>query len=208
MARLLSGWTHLQSNGTVTAWGDSPHGETTVPDELDSVISISAGYFHSAALRQNGTVITWGENNGKAPAGLDDAIAIAAGTKHTVALRENGTIVLWGSFTNAPPLQENVTAITAGNSYTVALTGPKISTGSRVPAIRKKPDTGISLLSHSALVIREYYGKECYLTDLRGRIIQKFSSSRVDISRLPVGLYLVMQKKKGYPTSVSTFLKP
>ena len=51
---------------------------------------IAAGGYHTVALKQDGTVVAWGDNgNGQTtvPAGLSGVVAIAAGQAHTVALK-------------------------------------------------------------------------------------------------------------------------
>jgi hypothetical protein len=69
---------------------------------------------HTVALKNNGTVWTWGNNNNgqlgdgttsnrTTPvqvSGLSDVTAIAAGDTHTVALKNNGTVWTWGNNNN------------------------------------------------------------------------------------------------------------
>ena len=65
-------------------------GQSTVPAGLSGVVAIAAGGFHTVALKQDGTVVAWGDNNKgqtKVPAGLSGVVAIAAGGEHTVALK-------------------------------------------------------------------------------------------------------------------------
>lgn len=112
---------------------------------------ITGGYAHTVALNYDGTVWAWGYNtsgqlgNGsynnssspvKVPA-LCNVVAIAAGGNHTVALKSDGTVWAWGSnehgqlgyvtdayFSSVAvqvPNLSNISAISAGNSHTVAL---------------------------------------------------------------------------------------
>jgi type II secretory pathway pseudopilin PulG len=67
----------LKSDGTVVAWGGNTYwivppggnwtlittGQTDVPAGLNNVVSISAGYYHSIALKSDGTVVIWGRND-------------------------------------------------------------------------------------------------------------------------------------------------
>ncbi|MEZ5436528.1 MAG: hypothetical protein R3E67_08540 [Pseudomonadales bacterium] len=57
------------------------------------------------ALKNDGTVIGWGDNaDGKVapPAGLADVVAVSAGVDHSLALQGDGTVVSWGSQTSVP----------------------------------------------------------------------------------------------------------
>jgi alpha-tubulin suppressor-like RCC1 family protein len=90
--------------------------------------AIAAGGEHTVVLKNDGTVLAWGENNyGQTtiPTGLAGVTAIAAGEGHTVALKNDGTVVAWGSsyygVTTVPAGLAGVSAIAAGWGHTVAL---------------------------------------------------------------------------------------
>jgi alpha-tubulin suppressor-like RCC1 family protein len=69
--------------------------------------SISAGGFHSLALKSDGNAVGWGwddYNQATPPAG--DFNAISAGWFHSFGLKKDGTIVCWGSdswYQSTPP---------------------------------------------------------------------------------------------------------
>lgn len=118
----------LKDDGTVWAWGENTSGELgngttvdnitpTMVDGLENIIQIAAGGInvpfqggHSMALKDDGTVWTWGENQfgqlGQGNTadltiptqimGLDSIIGIACGPNHQVALKSNGTVWTWG----------------------------------------------------------------------------------------------------------------
>jgi alpha-tubulin suppressor-like RCC1 family protein len=127
----------LTSDGKVWTWGGDHYGQlgiTSSPTQtcaitsvftmpctatagelqgLDHVIAISAGSDHTVALKNDGTVWTWGYNgsgqlgNGAAldespnptptqVPGLSGITAIAAGTYHSLALKNDGTVWGWG----------------------------------------------------------------------------------------------------------------
>ena len=93
--------------GTVVAWGDNSFGETNLPANLNNVVAIAAGGFHSLALRADGTVVGWGDNTvnqSTVPSGLSNVVAIAAGENHSCALKKDGTVVQWGDdYFDLPP---------------------------------------------------------------------------------------------------------
>lgn len=76
---------------------------------------VAAGWFHSLALRADGSVVAWGRNDlgqlglGTASStptltptlipGLANVVALAAGEAHSLALKADGTVWAWGSAT-------------------------------------------------------------------------------------------------------------
>jgi alpha-tubulin suppressor-like RCC1 family protein len=138
----------LLEDGTVMAWGENAYGQlgqgstsgpeacedpgTTIPHPscsltptpvpgLSGVKAIAASANQSYALLDDGTVMSWGENEfgelgysqesfehcgdgelGRCVStptqikGLSKVIAIAAGQRHALALRADGTVVSWG----------------------------------------------------------------------------------------------------------------
>jgi alpha-tubulin suppressor-like RCC1 family protein len=114
----------LRSDGTVSAWGLNERGELgdgTTTDRftpvqvkgLTGVITqVPAGEGFSLALRSDGTVWAWGQNNhgqlgrgiitseGVAPARvavLNRVTKISAGRKFALALRSDGIVFAWGA---------------------------------------------------------------------------------------------------------------
>ena len=120
----------LHRAGTISCWGNNSYGqlgsgetseeleESAVPVQVAGItdaIAIASNQWHSCALRENGTIACWGDNDSgllgsghtreeleesAVPvqvAGITDATAIATGKSHSCALRENGTIACWGS---------------------------------------------------------------------------------------------------------------
>jgi len=114
---------------------------------LTGVVAIAAGQYQSLALKSDGTVWGWGDNqqgqlgNGFrgydfSPVsifGLTGVIDIAAGDQYSMALKSDGTVWAWGEATFASsnpsmfyvPVQvgglTSATAIAAGSYHTVAL---------------------------------------------------------------------------------------
>jgi alpha-tubulin suppressor-like RCC1 family protein len=119
-------------------------------NELSGVTAVAAGFGHSLALLEGGTVRAWGANGSgqlgdgtntgsdvPVPVkGLSGVTAVAAGFGHSLALLSNGTVMAWGDNgsgqlgdgTNtgsdvpiAVSELKEVTAIAAGGSHSLAL---------------------------------------------------------------------------------------
>jgi len=119
----------LKADGTVWAWGKNSCGQlgngTDYTDDpvpqrvygLEEIVAISAGSSHALALKADGTVWAWGDNNKtklgigseelkihtpqqvKDPDGnsyLSGIVAISAGFDHSLALKDDGTVWAWG----------------------------------------------------------------------------------------------------------------
>jgi uncharacterized delta-60 repeat protein len=111
----------LKSDGTVWTWGTGAKGQlgdgtftasTTTPTQasgLNNITAISAGNSHSLALKNDGSVWTWGTDlygqlgdgltaDRATPAQLGGvtATAISAGINHSIAVKNDGTLWAWG----------------------------------------------------------------------------------------------------------------
>jgi alpha-tubulin suppressor-like RCC1 family protein len=123
----------LKSDGTVWAWGYNYHGElgngtktgntanstpgqvlTAAATPLTGITAVRGGFWHNLALKSDGTVWAWGNNdwgqlgNGSATpsyggvayaaqvTGLSNVVAIAAGHWHSVAVKSDGSVWTWG----------------------------------------------------------------------------------------------------------------
>ncbi len=155
----------LAADGTVRAWGDDTLGElgdgaasgntatSTVPIQvsgLSGIVALSASNQFSVALKNDGTVLAWGNNsnsqlgdgtqtNRSTPitvGGIANVTAISAGFLHTTVLKSDGTVWAWGSnasgqignggtTSQTTPVQvmnlSGVKAIAAGQVHTLAL---------------------------------------------------------------------------------------
>ena len=138
----------LGTNGVVECWGDNDDGQANAPSGIFT--AVSAGGFHSCAIRQDDrTVECWGNNDegqtnappratrvGRAYIG-DYFIAVSAGRLHSCGIRYSGTVECWGSDghnqTTAP--DGDFTEVSAGAFHTCGLLKP---TGSgRWPGITR-----------------------------------------------------------------------
>ncbi len=117
----------LKADSTLWAWGTNYDGQLgngthaiyssqniSVPQKIgtDRWIAVAAGNCHTVALKEDGTLWTWGCNSsgqlGYVPAvvtekyspkqiGTDNQwVAVAAGRDHTLAMKSDGTVWAWG----------------------------------------------------------------------------------------------------------------
>lgn len=114
----------LKANGTVWAWGDNFYGQVgngtfgadiKTPIQvmgLNNVVKIAAGRFFSLAVKNDGTLWTWGQNlYGQLGDGTYDdrtvpvqvsgftaalPAQVAAGAFHCMAVKNDGTLWAWG----------------------------------------------------------------------------------------------------------------
>jgi parallel beta-helix repeat protein len=112
----------------VLAWGDNSGGQTNVPADLNDVVAVAGGDFHSIALRRNGSLLGWGYNaDGQTtvPTNAMRFVAIAAGGAHNLAITEAGSVVAWGrndfGQRNVPSFAVRVLSVAAGESHSLAL---------------------------------------------------------------------------------------
>jgi len=116
----LRAFAALRSDGTVAAWGESTTGGTVpasdpdpVPDPatgvtngLFNVISISSTQYAFAALKSDGSVISWGlagnggpealNANAGQPSDLTGIIAVYGNANCFLALKHDRTALVWG----------------------------------------------------------------------------------------------------------------
>jgi alpha-tubulin suppressor-like RCC1 family protein len=130
VAAVAAGGNHtvaLKANGEVWAWGDNTYGQlgdgSTAQRNspvrvkgvggvgyLSGMLAVTAGSTHTAAIKSDGTVVAWGDNqygqlgdgtttqrhSPVAVSGSAVVTAVAAGNGHTVALKQDSTVIAWG----------------------------------------------------------------------------------------------------------------
>jgi len=90
--------------------------------------AIAAGGAYTVALKNDGTVVAWGDNSfgqTMVPTGMSGVTAIAAGRAHSVVLKDDGTVEAWGhnqfEQSTVPTGLTGVTAIAAGGYHTLVM---------------------------------------------------------------------------------------
>jgi trimeric autotransporter adhesin len=125
----------LRRDGEVFSWS----GKGGVVPRITNIVAIAAGggdFERNLALRNNGTVVAWGDEY--VPEGLSNVTAIAVGEYHSLALKKDGTVYGWGDnhcgqatgiestngqrrasglVVHSGQVLSNVVAIAAGNQY-------------------------------------------------------------------------------------------
>jgi hypothetical protein len=113
---------------SLVAWGANNNGQCDVPTG-NQYVAISAGCFHSLALKSDGSIVAWGSDQHGQPTPPppvgNDFIAIAAGLVSSLALKSDGSIVAWGidqyGQKATAPVGKDFEAIAAGSLYSLAL---------------------------------------------------------------------------------------
>ena len=73
---------------------------------------LASGYYHSLAIRHDGSVACWGRNEfGEAPPdGVDgEFVAVAGGFAHSLALRRDGCVACWGAEERGDDYDDDIT---------------------------------------------------------------------------------------------------
>jgi len=127
MVSIAAGLYHslaLKSDSTVYAWGYNYYAQlgsgvwdfsnSELPNRvsnLTGVVAVAAGMYHSLALKADGTVWSWGDDDyGQSGNGtttwrvvpvqvssLTDGIAVSGGGHYSLALKSDGTVWTWGN---------------------------------------------------------------------------------------------------------------
>jgi alpha-tubulin suppressor-like RCC1 family protein len=128
----------LKAGGSVVCWGDNSLNQlgvgftstnTPVPAAvlgLTDAVAISAGLYHTCAIKANASVACWGNNtssqlgNGTTTAtvtavavtGLTNALSVSANAFYTCAVKASGSVICWGSSASASVKLSNGASLT------------------------------------------------------------------------------------------------
>ena len=94
---LFKSYSQLQPDGTGTVNGYKIGPNVILGSSKPK--SLSAGYYHNLAIRQDGSIIAKGWNaysQSSIPRNISAVTSVAGGYFHSLALTKEGTIVTWG----------------------------------------------------------------------------------------------------------------
>jgi alpha-tubulin suppressor-like RCC1 family protein len=124
----------IMDDGRLLAFGDNQFGQADVPANLGFVKDVAAVFTTAVALRENGTVVAWGENvpEGQAalgvinvPASATNVVDLEAGSGHVLALKKDGTVICWGANFSGectvPTGMGTIVSIAAGAAHSIAM---------------------------------------------------------------------------------------
>ncbi len=95
VSRAGSPGSRVDYQSQVIAWGRNNSGQTNVPADLTNAVAVVGGAFFSAALKGDGTVVTWGGMQ-LVPPEVSNVVAIAYGYAHLLMLKRDGTVAAIG----------------------------------------------------------------------------------------------------------------
>ena len=124
MVFVCTGALWASESGKVISWGTQVAGAN-----MDrGFIAVAPGYCHSLGLKQEGSIVAWGDNRyGQCNVPLPNAgfRAVAAGHYHSLGLKEDGSIVAFGKNIygqcNVPLPNTGFMAVAAGEGHSLAL---------------------------------------------------------------------------------------
>ncbi len=112
--------------GELRAWGSDHDGQVSTLPAGGDYVAVAAGDAHGLALKSDGTVVAWGQNDDgecNVPAGTYKAIG--AGADFSLAIRTDGSIAAWGNDlrrqVSSAPDGNDFIAVDGGEFFAVAL---------------------------------------------------------------------------------------
>jgi alpha-tubulin suppressor-like RCC1 family protein len=118
----------ISTSGSLVSWGSDGFGQVSNTPTTSDFIYVSAGNWHSVALRSDGSLVSWGRNSYGSvihTPTTNDFTQVAAGYGHSVALKSDGSLASWGLGFNGQvsntPTTNDFIQVAAGYYHSVAL---------------------------------------------------------------------------------------
>jgi alpha-tubulin suppressor-like RCC1 family protein len=143
------------ADGSIIGWGEQVVGG----DVSGGFVKVAAGGVHSLALKQDGSIVAFGQNffgQCNVPSPNSGFIAISAGWYHSLALKQDGSIVAWGrndyGQCNVPEPNSGFIAISAGGLHSLGLKqdGSIVAWGDNTYGQRNVPSPNSGFIAISA----------------------------------------------------------
>ena len=128
----------IRSDGALFTWGNNGYGQlgqniafniyvsSPVQVGTSSWTAVAGGYYHTAAIRSDGALFTWGHNNygqlgqntttnvsSPVQVGTSSWTAVVGGFYHTAAIRSDGALFTWGYNNNGQLGQNTITNLSS-----------------------------------------------------------------------------------------------
>lgn len=138
----------LRANGTVACWGSNFYQQCNVPQGLSGVASIETSWGGVYALKNDGSVVAWGQAGvpPEVELGLIRCIDIGAGVTHAVFLLENRQLRCTGQFPGGPcgwmGLEPAAEVVAGSNAMAIITTEGRVRAwgGTEYIALHQLPD--------------------------------------------------------------------
>lgn len=159
----------LRADGRVISWGLGGYASSVdeqgepfpptadeVPASATNIVAVSAGWGHSLAVREDGTVLAWGDDSYRqlaVPPNATNVVAVSAGFYHSVALRADGTIVAWGrdafGVVTGAATGTNIAGALVGEDFSLAATADSLPVLGLLPESIRTPAGGLIVVKAS-----------------------------------------------------------
>lgn len=118
----------VSAQSNIMGWGRNEYGQASPPPGLQHTIALSAGLYHSLALRPEGSVVAWGWNSSgqcDVPEDLENSIEVHAAYQHSAVLERGGRVRCFGSNSHGqcsvPSGMLSARSIGVGDDFTIAV---------------------------------------------------------------------------------------
>lgn len=189
----------------ISAWGLNNNGQVGNTPTSGNFKAISAGRFHSLAIRTDGSLAAWGYNsNGQVSATptTGSYLSVAGGQFHSVAVRSDGKLISWGydgsGQVSGTPTTGSYLAVAAGPSYSLAIRsdGAIVAWGANNNGVVSgRPTTGV----YTAIAAGEFH---CIALRSDGKLVSWGYNGNGQVSNTPTaGTYTAVAA--GYQHSLA-----